>query len=156
MTTSAAQNTSGTVSQWVTFALNGEIYGIDVMQVQEVLRMTPIAPVPGAPHFVLGIVNLRGNVVTVVDTRLRFGLMPKEADDLTRIIIVEAQDVVIGLLVDAVAEVVEVPFKGIETSPSIGGEDRAKYIKGVQTREDSLLILIDLDLLLVEDDGLGF
>ena len=156
MTTSAAQNISGSISQWVTFSLNGEIYGIDVMQVQEVLRMTPIAPVPGAPHFVLGIVNLRGNVVTVVDTRVRFGLMSKEPDEYTRIIIVEAQDVVIGLLVDAVAEVVEVPSKSIETSPSIGGEDRSKYIKGVQTREDSLLILIDLDLLLVEDDGLGF
>ena len=156
MTTSAAQNISGTISQWVTFSLNGEIYGIDVMQVQEVLRMTPIAPVPGAPHFVLGIVNLRGNVVTVVDARVRFGLMPKESDEFTRIIIIEAQDVVIGLLVDAVAEVVEVPSKTIETSPSIGGEDRSKYIKGVQTRKDSLLILIDLDLLLVEDDGLGF
>ena len=156
MTTSAAQNISGSISQWVTFSLNGEIYGIDVMQVQEVLRMTPIAPVPGAPHFVLGIVNLRGNVVTVVDSRVRFGLMSKEPDEYTRIIIVEAQDVVIGLLVDAVAEVVEVPSKSIETSPSIGGEDRSKYIKGVQTREDSLLILIDLDLLLVEDDGLGF
>lgn len=156
MTMNAAQNISGTISQWVTFSLNGEIYGINVMQVQEVLRMTPIAPVPGAPHSVLGIVNLRGNVVTVVDTRVRFGLMPKEPDEYTRIVIVEAQDVVIGLLVDAVAEVVEVPSKSIENSPSISGEDRSKYIKGVQTREDSLLILIDLDLLLVEDDGLGF
>ena len=78
----------------------------------------PDRPVPGAPHFVLGIVNLRGNVVTVVDTRVRFGLMSKEPDEYTRIIIVEAQDVVIGLLVDAVAEVVEVPSKSIETSPS--------------------------------------
>lgn len=156
MTTNSAQNNSGSISQWVTFSLDGEINGIDVMQVQEVLRMTPIAPVPGAPHFVLGIVNLRGNVVTVIDTRVRFGLMPKEPDEFTRIIIVEAQDVVVGLLVDAVAEVVEVPNKSIETSPSIGGEDRSKYIKGVQTREDSLLILIDLDLLLVEEDRFGF
>ena len=135
MTTSAAQNISGSISQWVTFSLNGEIYGIDVMQVQEVLRMTPIAPVPGAPHFVLGIVNLRGNVVTVVDTRVRFGLMSKEPDEYTRIIIVEAQDVVIGLLVDAVAEVVEVPSKSIETSPSIGGEDSLQvHQRGADTR----------------------
>ena len=69
MTTNAAQNSSGGISQWVTFTLNGEINGIDVMQVQEVLRMTPIAPVPGAPHFVLGVINLRGNVVTVIEPR---------------------------------------------------------------------------------------
>ena len=104
MTTNAAQNSSGGISQWVTFTLNGEINGIDVMQVQEVLRMTPIAPVPGAPHFVLGVINLRGNVVTVIDTRVRFGLMPKEPDEFTRIVVVEAQDIVVGLLVDAVVE----------------------------------------------------
>ncbi len=156
MTTSTPKNISGTSSQWVTFSLNGEIYGIDVMQVQEVLRMTPIAPVPGAPHYVLGIVNLRGNLVTVVDTRVRFGLMPKEADDLTRVIIVEAQGLIVGLLVDEVAEVAEVPANSIDTSPSVGGEARSKYIKGVHTRDDSLLILVDLDRLLLEEDGPGF
>lgn len=62
------------VLRWVTFRLGDETYGINVMQVQEVLRMTEIAPVPGAPHYVLGIINLRGNVVTVLDTRARFGL----------------------------------------------------------------------------------
>ena len=62
------------VLQWVTFQLENETYGINVMQVQEVLRYTEIAPVPGAPEYVLGIINLRGNVVTVIDTRSRFGL----------------------------------------------------------------------------------
>ncbi|HET8706494.1 MAG TPA: chemotaxis protein CheW, partial [Pseudomonadales bacterium] len=92
------------VLQWVTFKLDGEKYGINVMQVQEVLRYTDIAPVPGASDYVLGIINLRGNVVTVIDTRLRFGLMPGEINDNTRIVIIETQRNVVGILVDAVAE----------------------------------------------------
>ena len=150
-----AATSSGDASQWVTFALAGEVYGIDVMQVQEVLRMTPIAPVPGGPHFVIGIVNLRGNVVTVVDTRARFGLLPAETDDSTRIIIVDAQNQVVGLLVDSVAEVIEVPIDKIESPPILGGEDRSKFIKGVQGRGDELLILVDLHQLLLQEDPLG-
>lgn len=72
---------SDPIMQWVTFCLGDEKYGINVMQVQEVLRITEIAPVPGAPSYVLGIINLRGNVVTVIDTRNRFGLPSKEPDD---------------------------------------------------------------------------
>ena len=103
-----AERTDNPASQWVTFSLGGEVYGIDVIRVQEVLRMTEIAPVPGAPHFVLGLINLRGTVVTVIDSRIRFGLGPREADDATRIVLVKAHDFVVGLLVDSVAEVVEI------------------------------------------------
>ena len=84
-----AQTSQDPVLRWVTFRLGDETYGINVMQVQEVLRMTEIAPVPGAPSYVLGIVNLRGNVVTVIDTRNRFGLPPVDTDDATRIVIIE-------------------------------------------------------------------
>ena len=76
-----AENMNDPIVQWVTFHLDNEKYGIKVMQVQEVLRMTEIAPVPGAPDYVIGIINLRGNVVTVIDTRRRFGLMDAEASD---------------------------------------------------------------------------
>ncbi|MFT4725261.1 MAG: purine-binding chemotaxis protein CheW, partial [Colwellia sp.] len=93
------------VLQWVTFKLDSETYGINVMQVQEVLRYSEIAPVPGAPTYVLGIINLRGNVVTVIDTRQRFGLKPADISDNTRIVIIEAEKQVIGILVDSVAEV---------------------------------------------------
>ena len=79
------------VLQWVTFKLDRETYGINVMQVQEVLRYTAIAPVPGAPSYVMGIINLRGNVVTVIDTRARFGLDTAEITDHTRIVIIEAE-----------------------------------------------------------------
>ena len=86
------------VLQWVTFRLAGETYGVNVMQVQEVLRYTEIAPVPGAPDYVLGIINLRGNVVTVIDTRNRFGLTSGDLTDNTRIVIIEAEGHVIGIM----------------------------------------------------------
>ena len=91
------------VLQWVTYHLADEIYGINVMQVQEVLRLTEIAPVPGAPDYVIGIINLRGNVVTVIDTRRRFNLPSTEPDDASRIIIAEVAGNVVGMLVDKVA-----------------------------------------------------
>jgi len=94
------------VLQWVTFQLENETYGINVMQVQEVLRYTEIAPVPGAPDYVLGIINLRGNVVTVIDTRSRFGLPAGDVSENSRIVIIEAEKQVIGIMVDSVAEVV--------------------------------------------------
>ncbi|MDR6354529.1 chemotaxis signal transduction protein [Pseudomonas psychrotolerans] len=86
MKKTSAQGSEDPVLQWVTFRLDNETYGINVMQVQEVLRYTEIAPVPGAPSYVLGIINLRGNVVTVIDTRQRFGLLPTEVTDNTRIV----------------------------------------------------------------------
>ena len=95
------------VSQWVTFKLGEETYGVNVMQVQEVLRVSEIAPVPGAPDYVLGIINLRGNVVSVLDTRLRFGLERKATDDSTRIIIIELGSQTIGVLVEALDRAIE-------------------------------------------------
>ncbi len=148
---SETQNDSGTL-QCVTFTLEDEIYGIDVMQVQEVLREVEVAPVPGAPHYVLGIINLRGNVVSVIDARTRFGLPTKESDDMTRIIVIEAQQQIIGILVDSVAEVVDIARKDIDTAPNVGNSETAKYIDGVVSRGDTLLILVDLNKLLSEEE----
>ena len=138
--------------QWVTFQLEEETYGINVMQVREVLRHTEIAPVPGAPDYVLGIINLRGNVVTVIDTRSRFGLMQGEITDNTRIIVIESERQVIGILVDSVAEVVYLRSSEIDTTPSVGTEESAKFIQGVSNRDGKLLILVDLNKLLSEDE----
>ncbi|WP_264877042.1 chemotaxis protein CheW [Vibrio agarivorans] len=140
------------VLQWVTFQLEEETYGINVMQVREVLRYTEIAPVPGAPNYVLGIINLRGNVVTVIDTRSRFGLMEGEVTDNTRIIVIESERQVIGILVDSVAEVVYLRSSEIDTTPSVGTDESAKFIQGVSNREGNLLILVDLNKLLSEEE----
>jgi purine-binding chemotaxis protein CheW len=149
MATSAAKKESDDpVLQWVTFKLAGETYGINVMQVQEVLRYSEIAPVPGAPTYVLGIINLRGNVVTVIDTRHRFGLDSGELTDNTRIVIIEADSHVVGILVDSVAEVVYLRQSEVETAPNVGNEESAKFIQGVCHKNDELLILIELDKLM--------
>lgn len=140
------------ILQWVTFKLAGEVYGVNVMQVQEVLRYTEIAPVPGAPAYVIGIINLRGNVVTVIDTRHRFGLTAGELTDNTRIVIIEADKHVIGILVDSVAEVVYLRLSEIETAPNVGNEESAKFIQGVCHKNEQLLILIELDKLLTDGE----
>lgn len=140
------------VFQWVTFRLAGETYGINVMQVQEVLRYSEIAPVPGAPHYVLGIINLRGNVVTVIDTRHRFGLPPGETTDNTRIVIIEAEQHVVGILVDSVAEVVYLHQSEMETAPNVGNEESARFIQGVCHKNGELLILVELDKLLSDEE----
>jgi purine-binding chemotaxis protein CheW len=138
--------------QFVTFILMDEVYGINVMQVQEVLRVTEIAPVPGAPSYVLGIVNLRGNVVTVIDTRKRFGLPSAEVNDVSRIVVIESDKQVVGILVDAVAEVVELREDEIDVAPNVGTEESSRYIQGVATQEGRLLILVDLNKLLTDEE----
>ncbi|HFB64260.1 MAG TPA: chemotaxis protein CheW [Aeromonadales bacterium] len=138
------------ILQYVTFKLAKESYGINVMQVKEVLRYTEIAPVPGAPSYVLGIINLRGSVVTVIDTSQRFGLPTAEITDNTRIVIIEAEGHEIGILVEAVSEVVYLKQSEIETAPNVGNDESSKFIQGVCNRNNELLILVDLNKLLGE------
>ena len=138
--------------RWVTFNLDKEIYGVNVMQVREVLRYTDIAPVPGAPAYVLGIINLRGNVVTVIDTRMRFGLSTAAITDNSRIMIIESDKQQIGILVDSVSEVVDLKTSDIDDTPNVGTEESAKFICGVCNRNDELLILIDLNKLLTAEE----
>ncbi len=152
MSQAAKNGAQDPVLQWVTFKLADETYGINVMQVQEVLRVTEIAPVPGAPNYVLGIINLRGNVVTVIDTRIRFNLHAAEMNDSTRIVIIESENNVVGMLVDCVAEVVELRSSEIETSPNVGNEDSARFIEGVANVNDELLILVDINKLLSTEE----
>lgn len=149
-----AQNMSSNdpIVQWVTFRLADEAYGINVMQVQEVLRYTEIAPVPGAPSYVLGIINLRGNVVTVMDTRQRFGLATVSTTEHSRIVIIEVDKHVIGMLVDSVAEVVYIRESEIEQAPNVGNEENNRFIQGVCYKNNILLILVELNKILTEDE----
>lgn len=146
------QDDKAAVTQWVTFRLEDETYGINVMQVQEVLPMTDIAPVPGSPPFVMGIINLRGNVVTVIDTRMRFGLSTCEPEDNSRIVVIESGDQIAGMLVDSVAEVIEVRASEVDTAPGVGNEESARYIYGVVSRDEQLLILIDINRMLTREE----
>ncbi len=143
---------TGKISKYVTFMLGEETYALSVMQIKEVLRVGEIAPVPGAPGYVLGIINLRGNVVTVIDARRRFGLEAREVDAAARILIIEHTEQVIGIVVDAVSEVVELSQEQIEPAPNVGNDETAKYIVGVASPSDELLIVVDLGRLLSDDE----
>ncbi|MGQ9830630.1 MAG: chemotaxis protein CheW [Thermochromatium sp.] len=139
-------------STYVTFRLADETYAIDVLQVQEVLKLTDIAPVPGVPDYILGIINLRGNVVTVIDARRRLSLPVREPDESSRIIIIDVDNQNIGILVDSVAEVVQIPAESIDPAPALGNDQTSRFILGVTSSNDSLTILIDLNKLLSQEE----
>ncbi|GAB0149128.1 chemotaxis protein CheW [Marichromatium gracile] len=145
-------NTAGTSSSFVTFSLAEETYAIDVLQVQEVLKITEIAPVPGVPDYILGIINLRGDVVTVIDARRRMGLPPRAPDEASRIVIIDIDNQNVGILVDAVAEVVQIDADSVDPAPAVGNDQSSRFILGVTSTEEGLTILISLEKLLSDDE----
>lgn len=150
-TTEDANSTNEQI-QWVTFNLENEIYGINVMDIQEVLRLSEIADVPGAPDFVMGIINLRGKVVTVIDTRKCFNLDSATITDNSRIMIVESADNVLGLLVDSVAEVIYLNRSQIDRAPKVGADENTMLIEGVAKLDDNIIILCNIENLLSKDE----
>lgn len=137
---------ASTLAQLVTFELFSEIFALPILDVREVIHLPDITPVPQAPSFVEGVINLRGQIIPIVDLRRRFGLMPEARTENNRIIVVELNSgVVIGLIVDAVREVERLPLDSILPPPSlIAGSIGAEYIKGISNHEDKMIIHIDL------------
>lgn len=138
--------------QLVSFVIDSEEFGIDILKVQEIIRPVEITRVPNAPAFVEGVINLRGRIVPVVDLRKRFGLAEREQDQHTRIIVVELVDRVVGFMMDAVREVIRVDRSVIEPAPELAIGIDTDYIKGVAKLEDRLLILLDLEEVLTADE----
>jgi purine-binding chemotaxis protein CheW len=136
------------ILQLVTFHVDEEEFGVGILEVREINRMMEITRVPHAPGFVEGVINLRGQVIPVVDLRKRFGLGEVERDKNTRIVVVELGETVVGFLVDSVSEVLRVPTSIVEPPPPIVGGIDSEYIEGVVKLEDRLLILLDLRRLL--------
>ncbi len=141
--------------QWIRFNLADETYGIAARQVNEVIRVGDVTPVPGAAEQILGIVNLRGNVVTVLDMRTLLGIERKPVDENSRIIIAETGGQAVGLLVDSVAEVVYLRASEIDVAPKVGKDEGSRLVKGVHSSEAGLLIMVDIDPLTTTDLGLA-
>jgi len=140
-------------TQVIVFTLGDEKYGVDISQVREIIRPTKITKIPNAPDFVEGVINLRGQITTIINLRKRFGLPPKEIDNDTRIIVVEYNDAVIGMMVDTVNEVKYLSKDDIEPLPNIvTSRSEAKFLKGVGKLTDGLLILIDLNKVLSQEE----
>ena len=131
--------------QLVTFSLGSEDFGVDIMRVQEIIRIPPITRVPKAPTYVEGVINLRGNVIPVISLRSRFGMDRVEETDLSRIIVLQVQTKVFGIRVDAVTEVLRLDSESIEPPPPIALGMDSQFIRGVGKIGERLLILLELD-----------
>lgn len=150
------QTMKGETVQVIVFRLGEERYGVDISQVREIIRPSQITRIPNAPDFVEGVINLRGQITTIVNLRKRFGMSPKPIDNDTRIIVVEHNNAIIGMMVDTVNEVKYLPQRDIEALPSIiTAREEARFLKGVGKLPDGLLILIDLNKVLNEGEVEG-
>ena len=136
------------IQQWVSFVLDEQTYAIDVLRVREVLRPMEITPVAGSPHHVLGIINIRGNIVPVIDARRRLNMPTIGVTAKSRIILVEHHDQVIGVMVDRVGEVLQLSQSQIEATPNVANTELSGNIQGLTTRSDELVEIIDLENLL--------
>ena len=134
--------------QLVGFNLGDEEFGVDILKVQEINRMIEITKVPQSPDFVEGVINLRGEIIPVIDLRKRFGLSKKDPDRHTRIIVAEVGESTLGFVVDAVSEVIRIKSDTVEPPPPIVKGQHAEYIQGVGKLDDRLLMLLDIDKIL--------
>ena len=134
----------GRILQLVTFKLENEEFGVDILKVQEINRMLTITKIPNAPPFVEGVINLRGKIIPIVDLRKRLGFNSRAYDKSTRIIVVELDGLILGFIVDSVSEVLRVSESTVEPPPSIMGGIESDYIEGVGKLDNRLLILLEL------------
>jgi purine-binding chemotaxis protein CheW len=134
----------GRILQLVTFKLENEEFGVDILKVQEINRMLTITRIPNAPPFVEGVINLRGKIIPIVDLRKRLGFTGKPYDKSTRIIVVELDGLILGFIVDSVSEVLRISESTVEPPPSIIGGIESDYIEGVGKLDNRLLILLEL------------
>jgi purine-binding chemotaxis protein CheW len=138
--------------QLVSFRLAQEEYGIEITKVQEIILMGEITRVPQTPDYIKGLINLRSTVIPIVDLRLRFGLSQEDATDETRIMVVNVAGKTIGIIVDAVSEVLRIAQEQISPPPpTVAGLGR-EYLTGLVKLENRLLILLDIDKILGHDE----
>jgi purine-binding chemotaxis protein CheW len=136
----------------VTFKIGDEEFGLDLLSVQTIIRMVEPTQIPRSPHFVEGVINLRGSIIPVIDFRKRFNLPPKESEKDTRIIVTDIDGKVAGFIVDSVSEVLRIPTSAIEPPPPMVGGIESNYIDGVGKLEDRLLVVINISNLLSESE----
>lgn len=146
---------NGKILQLVTFKIENEEFGVDILTVQEINRMMNITRIPNAPDFVEGVINLRGKIVPVVDLRKRLSFPRKEYDKNTRIIVVELDGITLGFIVDSVSEVLRLPQSVVEPPPSIVSGVESDYVEGVGKLDHRLLILLDLKKIFLENEKQG-
>jgi purine-binding chemotaxis protein CheW len=148
--------TQGPGGQFLTFILDHERYAVEISKVREVLEFTSVNRVPRTPEYMRGVINLRGNIVPVIDLRLKLGLSRTERTIDTCIVITEVEidgePLVLGALADSVQEVIELDAASIAAPPRMGTRVDTRFIRGMGKREDQFLVILDIDLVLSEEE----
>ncbi|BDI30597.1 chemotaxis protein CheW [Capsulimonas corticalis] len=150
--TQFSQNDAGhstDANQYLTFSLGDEEYGVDILKVQEIKGYVPTTRIPNAPPEVVGVLNLRGTIVPIVDLRRKFGLEEIEYNQFTAIVVVVVQNRVMGVIVDSVSEVVNIPLSDIQPAPDFGNSMNASTLQGMARMGENLIILLDIDIVLL-------
>lgn len=142
--------------KYLTFELGGESYGLEILKVHEIIKMLEITKIPRTPHYVKGVINLRGKIMPVIDLRRTFGMEEAEESRNTCIIVVQVQRgdtaVILGVIVDKVSEVMEIGKDEIEPAPSLGTQVDTQFILGMAKTRDSVKILLDMDKVMSEEE----
>ncbi len=149
-------SSSGKEIQLVVFSLHGEEFGIDIRQVKEVLKVTQVTYLPHTAEYIQGVINLRGEVIPVINLRIRFGIpTDDEKKETQRIIIVEIEGTLVGLIVDSVSEVIGLPLEAIETPSGTIAGTKSHFLEGVGKYNDRLLIILKLDMILTTEERIS-
>ena len=138
--------------KYLTFHLAGEDYGLDIVYVTEIIGIQRITEVPDMPDFVKGVINLRGKVIPVMDVRLRFHLPERDYDERTCIIVVDINNTAVGLVVDQVNEVADIPEKDVEPPPRTTKGASSRFLKGMGKVDEEVRILLNVDKLLYDEE----
>jgi len=139
-------------SQYLSFILGEEHYGVDILRVQEIKGYTSVTRIPNTPDFIKGVLNLRGAIVPIVDLRAKFGMEKVDATMFTVIVVVVVKDRVMGVVVDAVSDVLDIPMKEIQPPPNFGAKVDTSFIYSIARSGDKLITLLDIDRVLSTDE----
>ena len=148
----ATANSKGLSSQYVTFLLGNETYGISILKLNEIIAYQEGTTIPNVPGFIKGVLNLRGTVVPVIDLRERFSMEKKEYDQFTVIMILDVSGRIMGLIVDAVSDVVTLNKESIKPRPNFSTGISLEFIHGMGVKDNKFIILLDVDKLLSVDE----
>jgi len=139
-------------SEYLTFTLASETYGIDILKVQEIRGYDSVTRIANTPEFIKGVINLRGVIVPIVDLRIKFRVGEATYHEFTVVIIINVLDKVVGIVVDGVSDVIALPPESIKPAPEFGAALDTRYITGLGTLNDEMLILVDIEKLIGSDE----
>lgn len=140
------------MEKYLTFFIDGQLFAIPSSEVVEIIRMQPITFVPKIPPFIIGVINLRGKIVPLVDVRLKFNKEKREYDDHTSIIVAEVNDLSVGLIVDSVNDVTNIAKNQISDTPRLSKDTTNSFVKGIATLNENAVMILDIERILADED----